>query len=327
MFEKEDLFPPREYFAQCHSAHLAEIPDPGPSRRGSTRPELWVTFFAGTAEKARDVGSWVVKRPVAASATASWSRPEKFHKVPGKSTGTAHLFVAGPREVWMLYNLMNWTGWSTCSILKRVSRDGGRTWGKPEYIRRVWGWVTSGKILVLDNGDYLMPIHREFLKYQGHVLISTDRGGRWRRCGRMKTPNGALEPSVVQLRDKSLLCHLRTKDHQIYETRSFDRGRTWTRPESTGLPNPDSMVTLLALPSGTVVLAYNHSYLHRSPLVLRHSTDGGRTWVNPKVLERGNREYSYPNMLLASDGFVHLVYTNGRETITHAAFDETWLRG
>jgi len=80
------------------------------------------------------------------------------------------------------------------------------------------------------------------------------------------------------------------------------------------------MVELVTLPGGELVLAYNHSADRRSPLCLRYSTDGARTWSTPVIVASGDGEFSYPCMIAGSDGRVHLVYTNNRRTITYARF-------
>lgn len=312
MFTQHDLFEPGRYFKECHAAYITEMP----SRT------LYVSFFGGTREKARDVGSWIVTKPIDAT---GWSTPRLFIKAPKKSTGTTHFFVTPDRsEVWAFYNLMQGNGWSTCNQVRHVYRNG--RWGEMEYMRRMVGYCTRGKILVMDNGDWLHPVHDELLGYKAYFFVSSNCGRSWRKTGPVKTRKGCLEPTVVQLANGRLLCFLRTKEREIYQALSADRGRTWTRAHPTGLPNPDSMVELLVLPSGTVVLAYNDSTTGRSPLCLARSTDNARSWSSPRTIARAPRgEFSYPCMIHGSDGHVHLVYTNMRRTITYARFDEAWL--
>ncbi|MFX0098381.1 MAG: exo-alpha-sialidase [Candidatus Hodarchaeota archaeon] len=311
IYEHYNLFEPGKYFPQCHAPYIIEMPN----------RSLVVSFFAGSREKAKDVGSWLLKKPVAGG---SWSEPSLFLKAEKKSMGGAHFFVPpGKAEIWAFYNLMHYKGWSTCNQPKLVYRDG--KWHRAGYFRRMIGYNSRGKVLVLDNGDYLFPMHDELLGYKAYFLISSNQGKSWKKHGPVKTPKGCLEPTVVQLKNGRLLCHLRTKEREIYESWSLDRGRTWSKARSTGLPNPDSMTELLVLEDGTVVLVYNHSMKGRTPLNLRYSTDNAKTWSEMKTLEEGDGEFSYPCMILGSDGNVHLVYTFKRVSVGYVKFDQEWL--
>ncbi len=304
---KQDLFEPGKFFEQCHAAYITEIPS----------KTLVVTFFGGTREKARDVGSWITRKH---PRDGTWHEPRLFLKDPKKSTGSAHLFVPpGKKEVWMFYNLMHGGGWSTCNQPLAVYTP-GTGWNSAGYLRRMIGWCTRGKMHVLDDGRYIAPMHDELLGYKAYFLVSVDQGKHWKVTGPVKTKKGCLEPTIAQLGDGRLLCMLRTKEREIFQAWSLDRGSTWTRAEPTGIPSPDSMVELLAMPSGELVLAYNHSTERRSPLCVRYSTNGARTWSTPVIVASGEGEFSYPCMVLGSDGYLHLVYTNNRRTIGYVRF-------
>lgn len=311
MYEKKLLFKQDTYFNQCHAPYITEMPN----------HKLFVSFFGGTREKAKDVGSWLVTKPIE---SACWSEPRLFLKAKKKSMGGGHFFVSPDKhEIWLFYNLMHGPGWSTCNTARHIyTKDG---WQPRDYIRKMIGWNTRGKVLVLDNGNYLMPMHDELLGYKAYFLLSKDFGRTWKSYGPVRTEEGCLEPTVVQLRNGILLCFLRTKEREVYQSWSLDRGKTWTKATSTGIPNPDSMVELLVLPDGTLVHVYNHSKITRSPLNVSYSTDNGKTWSHQKTLEDGGAEFSYPCMIYGSDGLIHLVYTYKRKTIAYAKFSQEWL--
>lgn len=63
----------------------------------------------------------------------------------------------------------------------------------------------------------------------------------------------------------------------------------------------------------------------RSPLNLIQSTDDGETWDGLRTLEANPGEYSYPSIIQASDGAIHITYTYRRYTIKHVTFTEPWL--
>jgi predicted neuraminidase len=42
-------------------------------------------------------------------------------------------------------------------------------------------------------------------------------------------------------------------------------------------------------------------------------------------LESGPGEFSYPSIIQAQDGLLHIVYTHRRTTIQHVVLDEAWI--
>jgi Neuraminidase (sialidase) len=108
--------------------------------------------------------------------------------------------------------------------------------------------------------------------------------------------------------------------------RSIDNGKTWSKPEKSEFPNPNSQVCIATLRSGKVIMAFNNTQKGRSPLSLTISSDRGYTWHSPKNLENDpEMEYSYPCLLQTPDQIIHLSYTYRRKSIKYCVFDETWL--
>ena len=76
----------------------------------------------------------------------------------------------------------------------------------------------------------------------------------------------------------------------------------------------------------------------RAPLTLCLSRDGGRTFPQRRVVEDGpgtclsnnaldgkNQELSYPAMVEAADGTLHLAFTFHRRAIKHVSLDRSWI--
>jgi predicted neuraminidase len=72
-------------------------------------------------------------------------------------------------------------------------------------------------------------------------------------------------------------------------------------------------------------LVYNHTSRGRSPLNVAVSRDG-RHWQGAAVLENEPGEYSYPAVVQARDGRVHVTYTWKRQRIKHVVLDPAKLR-
>lgn len=98
---------------------------------------------------------------------------------------------------------------------------------------------------------------------------------------------------------------------------SADGGETWSSARPTSLPNPNSGIDAVRLADGRIVLCHNPVESGRTPLVLSVSEDDGDTWREAVVLESGPGEYSYPAVVQAADGALHVTYTWRRERIAH----------
>jgi predicted neuraminidase len=121
---------------------------------------------------------------------------------------------------------------------------------------------------------------------------------------------------------------LRSRGGVIYRCLSLGScGQVWSDPEPTALPNPNSAVELIRLGSGSLLAVFNPSRHYRSPLRVALSDDNGERWPTWRDLETGPGEFSYPTATQTDDGLIHVLYTHRRQTVTHAWFDERWVRG
>ena len=114
---------------------------------------------------------------------------------------------------------------------------------------------------------------------------------------------------------------MRSNAGRIYESRSPDRGATWSPPAPTALPNPNSGIDAVTLRDGRHVLAYNPVTEGRGALALALSDDG-RTWARILTLEdEKGAEFSYPAVIESRDGRIHVAYTWKRRRIRHVVID------
>ncbi|MBM3804281.1 MAG: exo-alpha-sialidase [Acidimicrobiia bacterium] len=147
---------------------------------------------------------------------------------------------------------------------------------------------------------------RETAFWDPDLLIRAEMRGQ----RQLPSPIHTSESHIVHLPDGSLVSTvsrhpvmadvgpdgaLKAADHLIW--RSFDRGRTWKVdgkvPGSNFLPfwHPGVQATirahLLALPNGNWVASFRHGGMYSSgggPLVVRKSSDQGKTWSAPKAI-------------------------------------------
>ena len=150
------------------------------------------------------------------------------------------------------------------------------------------------------------------------VLKSIDGGESWRQHGHVTTPHGHYEPTIVELSDGTVLMYLRTDDGYIWESRSKDKGETWSKASRTKLVATNSTHMLYGLRNGHIVLAYNPTPNGvRNPLVVGFSADDCITWTNPFIIDehhipwwQAGRFVTYPSITEDRHGNLVVTYAD-----------------
>ncbi|MEW6201534.1 MAG: sialidase family protein [bacterium] len=309
------IFEPRSAgFDSCHSATLVELPG----------GDILAAWYGGTAEKAKDVAIYAARLK---KGETKWSKPWIIHDTPDKSEGNPVLWLAPDKTLWLFFTTIMMEHWDDARMFYRKSYDEGKTWTEQVTLIEDLGWMPRFKPLLLTNGDILLPIYDEML-YRSHFYISTDGGKKWKKSVQIITPGGAIQPSVVQLSDGSLLTVMRSgsKNGLAWWATSKDNGRHWSKPFTNILKNPGSGSDMVKLANGHLAIVFNDSPERRNPISAAISTDEGKTWNYKRVIEKDDfGEYSYPSVIATSDGLIHAVYTWRRESIGYAVFNEKWV--
>lgn len=311
MFSQNPLFEQMETHPSVHCATLTELPD-------GTLLSAW---FGGTREMARDV---VILASRLAPGASDWSQPQVMVNVPGHSVGQPVFLVQPNGELWFFFNIVMDTHWTSAQPYWQRSLDNGQTWQPHQPLMDYPGLMFRSKPFILP-GRIILPAYDE-IQWQSRMMISDDAGQTWRLTDPISTPAGNIHACPVQLSNGKLLAYMRTggKGGVIWRTESSNGGDSWTQPEPTTLPNPNAGIDLIRLQSGLLLLAYNHSDQQRTPLCLAWA-DEDEQWHMPIKLEDEPGEYSYPTLLQARNGQIHLVYTHRREHIHYTHFSEEWV--
>ena len=201
--------------------------------------------------------------------------------------------------------------------------------------------MVRGRPIVLDNGDYLLPMYHETGRDPERVgadsvskFLRFDKKLKtWRPSGSVQSEKGNIQPAIAQLSHDHLIAYCRrgggyepVTDGYIVRSESLDGGRTWAAGRDSSFPNPNSAVDFIRLRSGNLLLIYNDSMNERTPLTAALSTDGDKTWRYKRNLATGPFDYAYPFVIQTRDGKIHVVYTSHERTIVeHAVFDEEWV--
>ena len=305
-------------FPSCHAATLAETP-----------AGLVTACFGGSREGAPDVGIWTSRQvggawqppvQVADGLHAGQRYPCWNPVLHQEAGGTLLLFYkVGPDPA-------RWWG------MVMDSTDGGQIWSAPRRLPEGILGPIKNKPLRLADGSLLCPSSSEDIGWRVHLERSADRGATWER---IPVPGDfqAIQPSLLRHSGGKLQMLCRSKAGWIVTAWSPDSGRTWSALEKTELPNPNSGIDAVTLADGRQLLVYNHSGIPtgkrggpRTPLNAAVSKDGLR-WNTALALESEPGEYSYPAVIQAADGRIHILYTWQRVNICHVALDPAELGG
>jgi predicted neuraminidase len=300
--------------------------------------DLYLVYYGGKGEYAVDTavfGSRLRKE------TAQWTPPRPIAHDPFRSVGNGVVWEAPDGVVWLFYVVRYGETWSTSRIQFKVSRDQAETWSDASVLSQDEGDMVRGRPIVLNDGDYLLPIYHEtgndpelvgpdstslFMKFN-----PTKRS--WSKTGAIRSPRGNIQPAVAQLDDGRLVAYCRRGgDYNpktvgyIVRSESSDGGRTWSDGKDSQFPNPNAAVDLIKLRSGRLLLIFNDSMNRRTPLTAAISSDQDRTWPIRRNIVEGDKDFGYPSAFQARDGRIHLVFTSDRRSVVnHAVFDEDWV--
>ena len=293
--------------------------------------DLLVTWYGGSYESSDDEALFLARRK---KGERDWEPPRMLLRNPTAPVGNAVIFLDQRQRIWIVWGrleatqpLIAHTGWERTRLFYRISEDNGYTWSPDNaFPMDTTGWLPRNLPVHLATGELLLPLsderdHRDL----SFFAITKDAGATWVRSANIPNSQSQGEqPTVAQRPDGSLLAFLRTGP-RLLQSESLDRGMTWSPAKLTEFKNPDAAISLRALRNGNLILAWNNQERGRSPLHIARSTDGGKTWSSPLMLESNPGEYSYPSVFQTSDGLIHVVYTYRRYSIKHVVFDEDWL--
>lgn len=297
--------------------------------------DLYIAYYGGAFEYSTDTAIYGSRR---IKGETVWSYPEVIAATPFHGVGNPIVWQAPDGLVWLFYNNQYGDTWSKARVKAKISRDGARTWSDSFVLAMEEGSMVRGQPIVLNNGDYLLPMYhetgddREFTAAStcSYFLRYSPTTGKWTETNRIESSEGNLQPQVVQINNEDLFCFMRrggnyepTQEGWMLRSESHDGGYTWSPAVRTQFPNPNSALDLIKLKNEHLLLIYNDSMNDRTPLAAAVSVDGGKTWPYRRVIAGGQNEYAYPYAIQAHDDKIYLIYTtNGRTTIMMMVFDE-----
>jgi len=243
---------------QNHAAFLQMLPG----------GDLGCVWFGGTQEGVPDISVHFAR--LAPGATR-WSAPVRLSDDRTRSEQNPLLFLAPDGVLWLLWTAQIAGNQDTAIVRRRLSRDGGQSWGPIETLfpeQPGFGTFIRNSITVLPNGDWLLPIWRCTKPPVGawtgdldtsSVMISADGGAHWTEHA-VPGSTGCVHMNIVARPAGTLVAFFRSRWADfIHRSTSTDGGRSWSAPEPTVLPNNNSSIQACALADGRIALLFNDS--------------------------------------------------------------------
>ena len=300
-------------FPSCHASTIVE-----------TKSGFAAAWFGGTGEKRPDVGIWSARL-----VEGKWTVPVEVAngvQADGTRQPCWNPVLFQPREgpLLLFYKVgpapARWWG------MLRTSTDDGATWSDARRLPDGILGPIKNKPVQLANGDILSPTSSEDQGWCVHFERSSDGGKTWTAGAPVNDGReiGAIQPAILFHQDGWLEAVGRTQQGRVFQVWSGDQGRTWGKMTLIELPNPNSGIDAVTLADGRSAIVYNHTPKGRSPLNVAISDDGV-AWKPALVLESEPGEYSYPAIIQAGDGLIHITYTWKRQRVKHVTIDPTRL--
>jgi len=292
-------------FEQCHASTIVELPN----------GDLLAAWFGGKHEGHESVAIWGSR-----CQSGTWSSPTVLASELRVPCWNPVLFFDPAGKIWLFYKVgpspREWSG------AYRISTDGGKAWSDISYLPAGLLGPVKNKPIVLANGTIVCGTSVEsYRAWSCWVESSTDSGRTWNKYGPITVPGenyGIIQPTLWEMKPGHLKMLVRARNIGfICQATSTDGGHSWSPARPTALPHPNSGIDAVKTKDGTIALVYNHTQKGRTPLNIAFSQDEGETWSQPLVLEEQPGEFSYPAVIQAKDGNLHITYTWKRKRIKH----------
>ncbi|HZO87506.1 MAG TPA: sialidase family protein [Chthonomonadaceae bacterium] len=288
--------PPRRIVTDAGAGGYQAFPDVCRLKSG----DLLCVFYAGYGHVSHPNASLPNGGRICAVRSAdegrTWSAPWMVADTPKDDRDPS---VCCLPDGTLLCNFFTYGPHGECDTCLARSLDGGKTWSGPEII--LPGYATSTPIRRLRSGRLALPVYmvdgggkRAFAA----VCLSDDHGKTWSAPHPIGLDAGKVldETDVFERKEGTLLAVMR---EVMCGAESHDGGKTWGPVYDLGFPG--HCPYLLMTRNGVLLMA------HRLPnTALHYSTDEGRTWHGPIIID--NVIGAYPSLVQLKDGRVLCVY-------------------
>jgi len=316
----ESHFASSQLHVQAHAASIVALKD----------GRLRAFWFSGSREGASDVE---IHSAVFDPAARQWSgetvvatRPTTERAVRRyiSKLGNPVCGRAADGRLWLFYVTVSVGGWSGSSLTARVSADEGNTWSTPRRL------VTSpffnistmvkGTPFLFADGTMGVPVYHEMINKFAEILRLDARGNVVDLQRLSSGKEHALQPVMLIKSTLEALVMMRNsgpmKPRHAWITSTQDGGKSWSKPEDSGLLNPNSALSALPLPDGRILAVANNQVRQgiskgRDALALMISGPDGKHW---KMVYRLENHVAARGMDLGKSMYQHMMVKAARHS-------------
>ena len=218
--------------------------------------DLYIAYYGGSGEYSDDTAVYGSRLK---TGETQWTGPEVIADTPDRGEGNPVVWQAPDNRVWLFYVNRYGETWSNARVKAKISDNGAETWSDSFMLNFEEGTMVRGQPIVLNNGDYLLPMYYETGEDREGTASSTcsyfmrynPKTRKWTETNRIKSSMGNLQAQVVQLTNAYLIAYIRRggnflpTDHgYMLRSESRDGGSTWSEAVETKFPNPNSACRL-----------------------------------------------------------------------------------
>jgi hypothetical protein len=251
---------------------------------------------------------------------------------------------------------------SASALLASRSSDGGRTWSAPATLIRDGSAAFNDKNALTADPTDARWVYAVWARFESDsrapawLARSADGGRSWEPARALLAPAGDVVITgnrIVVLgagAERGVLVNVFNQidagGARIGVVRSADKGLTWSAPvyvaeqrsvgtvdapSGTRIRDGSILPTAAAGPDGSLWLAWQDGRFSggaRDAIVLARSTDGGRSWSQPVVVNRDPAVAAFtPNLHVRADGVVGLLHLDLRSNTADPAslLADAWL--
>ena len=264
----------------------------------------------------------------------TWSKPEEVLRYDNRACLLSEVIVHRQEiRVMITSHLGYFDDWRNFVL---TSKDNGYTWDEPAPFTPMPQRAFLRNLYISIRGEWFMPFQSydtmqdtavsplrdgAFKQARNGVLISSDAGSTWTKSISIGPTPGWAENNVVELSDGRLVMLIRAdRTGYLKRSESTDRGRTWSLPESTDIPNPGTKFRLHRLTTGRIVLIHNPNPNCgiRNPLAMWVSDNDMATWFCKRVLTDFPGQLQYPDGFVdEEEGYVHFAFDYNRHDLIY----------
>jgi len=269
--------------------------------------------FHGNKNKQDHQSIWIA----ATNEAGQWSDPYNITPNGSENHWNPVLFQADNGKIWLFFKIgtiiEEWKG----SML--ISNNEGQSWSQPYALPGNSVGPTRNPPLKLQNDWILIPSNKEKFnrKFPVFERFNCNSGDIQQIPIPVKSEDPilfAIQPTLVQLPDQSILALCRTNLKRIYQTISVDEGKTWSPLSETEHPNPNSAITTLKIKDGYYLV------MNPSP------TNRGHIWVifipwkgkakHVFELYHDGKAIAYPSLIALNEKNLLIAYSINQQEIT-----------